>query len=235
MDSAARSPKTEEKKHISHKVADILRKYRVVLLIVLAIAVAAVIGLAIWTQVHGAAIRDSTARIEKIEDQLGLYQNEQDPAKKADLEKSLAASLDQVIARWPHLLAAQHAHALKARLAEEKKDWAGAEQEWLAAIDVLPNDYLAPIALQNAAVAAEEKGSPEKSAEYYKRLIDKYSASTVGIPHAYFALGRLAEANKDYAAALTSYEKIVASYPDDDWTKLAKDRILFLKSRGLAK
>ena len=56
-----------------------------------------------------------------------------------------------------------------------------------------------------------------------------------GVAHGYFSLGRLAEESKDYANALVYYEKVVSLFPDDDWTKLSKDRIISLKSRGLVK
>ncbi|MDP3129896.1 MAG: tetratricopeptide repeat protein, partial [Bacillota bacterium] len=92
-----------------------------------------------------------------------------------------------------------------------------------------------PIALQEAAVAAEERGSPETAKSLYERFLKEYPNAVAGIPHAHFALGRLAEDTKEYVAAISSYEKIVATYPDSDWTKIAKDRILFINSRGLAK
>jgi TolA-binding protein len=122
-----------------------------------------------------------------------------------------------------------------ARIAETDKDWAAAEKNWLSIYDHFPKTYLAPIALQNAAVAAEERGANDAAIAHYKLVIDKYSGKTVGIPHALFAVGRLSEESKDYPAAATSYAKLLSTYPDDDWTKLAKDRIIFLKTRGLSK
>jgi len=239
MDSASRSSKAkaaaEEKNRVTNLVSDFLRKYRVILLGVLAAVVLAVIVVAIWTAISEGQAKTATIGIEKAEDALAAYQGEQDQSKKADLEKNLLASLDKVISSWPRLYAAQKAHTIKAQLDADKKDWEGAEKEWLAASTILPNDFLAPLALQGAATAAEERGANDKAAEYYKRLIDKYTNKSVGIPHAFFALGRISEESKDYAAAASYYEKIIAGYPDDDWTKLAKDRILFMKSQGLAK
>ncbi|HTX71759.1 MAG TPA: tetratricopeptide repeat protein [Rectinemataceae bacterium] len=239
MDTASRSPKAkaaaEEKKHISHHVADFLRKYRVVLLGILAAVVLVIIGVAVWTAISDSRAKSSTLAIEKAEDAFSAYQAESDQTKKPELEKQLLASLDSVIKSWPHLYAAQKAYTIEAKLAEDKKDWEGAEKAWLAASLVLPTDFLAPLALQSAATAAEERGASDKAAEYYKRLVDKYNGSSIGIPHAFFALGRISEEAKDYGSAVGYYEKIVAGYPDDDWTKLAKDRILFLKSQGLLK
>ena len=236
MSNVARSPKAQEyeKKTASQKISDFLRKYRTVLLAALGAVVLAVVGVALWSWMHGAAVKSSTAKMEKIETDYTAWAAESDTAKKADLEKALATGLDEIVAKWPRLFAAQRAHAMKARLAADKKDWAAAEKEWLAAVDSKSGTYLAPIALEGAAAAADERGAPEKATEYYKRLVEKYP-SAPGVAHAYFSLGRLAEEAKDYSAAIAHYEKVVSAYPDDDWTKLAKDRILSLKSRGLAK
>jgi tetratricopeptide (TPR) repeat protein len=236
MSNASRSPKgqDQEKSSLSLKISDFLRKYRIVLLAVLGAAVLAIVVVALWSTIHGSAVKASTAKIEKLDDDIAAYSAEQDQAKKAELEKAIASGLDEVIGKWPRLYAGQRAHAMKARLAAEKKDWAASEKEWLETAGVSPSSYLAPVALQGAAVAAEERGAPEKAVEYYKRLVGEYPKAA-GVAHAYFALGRLAEDSKDYSAAVVHYEKVVASFPNDDWTKLAKDRILSLKSRGLAK
>jgi tetratricopeptide (TPR) repeat protein len=236
MSNVARSSKAQEndKKSISQAISDFLRKYRVIFLALLGAIVAAVLVIAIWTWIHSATLKASTARLEKVEDDMTALSSEQDATKKAELEKSIAAGLDEIIAKWPRQFAGVRARVLKARKAAEAKDWAAAEKDWLAAADASGKGYLAPVALEGAAVAAEERGAPEKAAEYYKRLVDNFPKAA-GAAHAYFSLGRLAEDSKDYTSAIGHYEKVVATYPDDDWTKLAKDRILSLKSRGLAK
>jgi tetratricopeptide (TPR) repeat protein len=237
MDSAPRSPKAqaEEKKTPAQTVAEFLKKNRIALLALFGLVAAAVIGVAVWTSIRSAAVKASSARIEKLDEDFLAFKGEQDLAKKAQLEKTLVASADEMFKKWPRLLAGQRAAGIKARVLEEKKDWAGAEKEWLASANSLPTSYFAPIALQRAAASAEERDAPEKAAEYYLRVVDKYASKTVGIPHAYFALGRLAEQAQDFAGAAVYYEKIVSVFPDDDWTKLAKDRILSMKSRSLAK
>ncbi len=234
MSNVARLPKDQENASFSQKISDFLRKYRTIVLAVLGAAVLAVIVVALWSAIHGAAVRNSTARLEKAQASIAALADEKDEAKKAELEKAAVADLDAIAAKWPRLFAGQRARLLKGRLAADKKDWALAEKEFIAVADAAGSSYLAPAALQEAAVAAEERGAPEKAVEYYKRFVDKFPKAA-GVPHAWFSLGRLAEDSKDYVAAMGHYEKVVAAFPDDDWTKLAKDRILSLKSRGLAK
>jgi len=238
MDNPARSSKAkaeENKKTFYVKFADFLRKYRYAVLALFGAAILAVVGVAVGTAIKDSAVKASTARLEKLDADFAAYSSEQDAAKKDALEKALLASADDIARRGPRLYAAQKAMVYKAKIEESKKDWTEAEKDWLAIASAVPESYLAPVALQGAAVDAEELGSVDRATADYKRLIDKYSANAIGIPHAYFALGRLAEQQKDYAAAMASYQKIVSSWPDDDWTKLATDRIIFLKSRGLAK
>jgi tetratricopeptide (TPR) repeat protein len=236
MDNPAHSPKAKagEKKTPYMKFHDFLRKYRVIVLGVFGAAMLALIGVAIGTMISD-AVKAATTSMEKLDSEYAAYESEQDQAKKAELEKTFLASVDGVIRKWPHRFAALRAQAYKAKIAESKKDWPAAEKDWLAVAAAAPDAYLAPVALQGAALAAEEQGAHDRAAANYKTLVDKYGDKTIGIPHAYFSLGRLAEQAKDYAAAMTAYQKVVSTWPDGDWTKLATDRIIFLKSRGLSK
>jgi tetratricopeptide (TPR) repeat protein len=237
MDSPAYSPKAKaaEKKTTYMKFADFLRKYRMVLFIAFGAAMLALLGVAIVTIVNDSTLKASTTRMEKLDADFAAYEAEQDKAKKVELEKSIVDSADSVAKKYKNSFAGQRALSYEARIAEAKKDWAGAEKYWLSIVDSAPDSYLAPVALRAAARAAEEQNSADRALSDYKKLVEKYSDKTIGIPHAYFSIGRLSEGAKDYSGALTAYQKVVSSWPDSDWTKLATDRILFMKSHGLSK
>lgn len=224
-----------DKKGFNEKFEDFLRKNRLALLICGAVIIVAIAGLAIGSALNNASANASTQRLEKLSEDLTAWSSEQDPTKKAEAEKKLVAGLDEVAAKWPRSYAAAKSISMKARIAEGNKDWASAEKDWMLVASRFGKTYLGPLALQNAAAAAEERGAADQAIAHYKALVKDYAGKTVGIPHAYFSLGRLAEAAKDYAGASENYGKLVSSYPDDDWTKLAKDRIIFLKSQGLTK
>jgi tetratricopeptide (TPR) repeat protein len=235
--STAHSPKAKagEKKTPYMKFHDFLRKYRVLVLCFFGAAMLALIGVAVVTAISDAAVKAATAGMEKLDADYSAYEAEQDQAKKTDLQKAVLVSIDEVVKKWPRRFAALRAQAYRAKIEESKKDWASAEKDWLAVAADSPESYLAPVALQAAATAAEEQGAPDRATADYKKLVDKYGDKAIGIPHAYFSLGRLAEQSKDYAAAMTAYQKVVSTWPDGDWTKLSTDRILFLKSQGLSK
>lgn len=237
MDVSSRNKqagKAEEKKSLYTSFSDFLRKYRVAIIGIFSAIVLAFVALVVIDAVQEGAATASTARVEKLLDVYSSYKGETDSAKKAELEKSIFSSVEEIAKKWPRLFASQRARSISARVYESKEDWASAEREWIAAADALPSSYMAPLALQNAAAAAEEQGADSRAIEYYKRLIARYDSATIGLVHAYFALGRLYENSRDYASAVENYKKIVSTWPDSDWTKLATDRILALKAKGLA-
>jgi tetratricopeptide (TPR) repeat protein len=204
-------------------------------LILFAVIVLAVIGVAVGTAIKDGQTKAAAASLEKLEADYATYSSEQDATKKAELEKAFVVSADTIAKQWNGNYAAQKAIVYKAKIAESKKDWAGAEKAWLSLLSSSSDSYLAPVALQGAASAAEEQGAFDRSLADYRKLVDKYASKTIGIPHAYFSIGRLSEGTKDYAGALVAYQKVASTWPESDWTKLATDRIIFLKSSGLAK
>jgi tetratricopeptide (TPR) repeat protein len=236
MDSPAHSTKSKnDKKGIYSRFGDFLRKYRIAVLVVFGVAVLAVIGVAVGTAISNGRVAASATRLEKLDADYAALSSEQDAAKKAELEKAFVAATEQVAKQYKGQYAAQKALAYGAKVAEAKKDWAGAEKNWLDLIAASRDSYLAPVALQGAAAAAEEQGASDRALADYKKLVDKYASASIGIPHAYFSIGRLSEGTKDYAGALVAYQKVVSTWPESDWTKLATDRIISLKSSGLAK
>jgi tetratricopeptide (TPR) repeat protein len=237
MNTATRAPKDQkgEKKRFSEKLDEFIRAKRVVILAAFAVIIVAVLALAVYSAVSTSQANASTLQVEKLSGDFTAWASIEDAAKKAEAEKTLTSELNAMTRKWPGQFASARAYSILARMAEMNKDWNQSEKDWLAVYEHFPKTYLAPIALQNAAVAAEERGANDVAVKYYQTLVDKYSGKAVGIPHALFAIGRLSEDSKDFAAAITSYEKLVASYPDDDWTKLAKDRIIALKAHGNAK
>ncbi len=227
--------KNAEKQRFSAILDGFLRKNRIVLLVALVVLLVGIAGIAIVSGVTSAQKNSSTIRVEKLTDDLDAWSNEKDATKKADAEKALVASLKEVTTRWPRQFASIRAYTMLARIAEANKDFAEMEKDWWAIYASFPASFAAPVALQNAAAAAEERGANAEAIAHYRVVVDKYSTKSVGVAHALFAIGRLSEESKDYAAATDSYQKLLATYPDDDWTKLAKDRIIFLKAHGFSK
>jgi len=220
---------------LSQQVGDIIQRSRFLFIAVGAAILVVLLALIVVTEIHSSGDRAAAIQMDQISRDGNAWNSETDATKKADLQKKLEASLDAVIAGHGASVWAQQAWDMKATIAESAKDWAEAEKDWMESAKILPGSFIAPASLQNAAVAAEELGANDRAAAHWKAFVDQYAGKAPGIAHAWFALGRLAEDAKDYTSAIADYEKIASNWPTSDWTKLAKDRILTLKSQGLAK
>jgi len=112
-----------------------------------------------------------------------------------------------------------------------KGEWAEAEAAWLAAAGATSRSYMAPIALFNAAAAAEEQGRLEDAINHYAASISA-PAGFFAAPRAQFSIGRILESLGDYNAALQAYRDVIFGWPHDTvWINLANSRIIALETR----
>ena len=222
----------EEKPSLHAALNNFLRKHRVVFLSVFALILASVAVAAVWTIVDERAASQSAKALDRVEASLSeWYGMEAGPSSKEKADEILA-ELDAIAAKFGRRYAAQKSLVLSGRVYAALEDWAAAEKKFREAVDLRKDSFLAGFALQEAAAAAEERQDSKAAIELWTRVVDSAWVS-VGLPHAHFVLGTLYEETKQYAEAKARYEKLIAAYPDNDWTKLARDRIILLKSQGL--
>ncbi len=227
QDKAAR----EEKPSIHSRLNDFLRKYRAAVIAVFAAGLLAVVVAAVWTIADERVAARSAQALETAEASLQeWYGMEPGPAATEKANEILAA-LESIRSKYGRRYAAQKAVVLAGRVQARNGDWAAAEKLFREAADLRKDSLLAGFALQEAAVAAEERRDTQAAIELWMKVVGL--AGTVGVPHAHFALGSLYEDTKQYAQAKEQYDKLIAAYPENDWTKLARDRIILLKSQGL--
>lgn len=228
-------PDTEEKKTFVQKLADFITKNKVVFIAVVGSILGILVLFGAYSLIASSVSNKSLRAMEEVRTKIASWNNEADEAKKTEIETAIVADLDVVIKKWPRSFSAQQALYTKAGLFAMKKDWENAEKTNLAAANLLPKTYLAPLALENAAVAAEERGQGDVAFTYYQKLVDTYKEDTPNLAHAYFSLGRLLESKSDWKGALANYEKLLSSFSSSAWTLLAKDRVVYLKAQGLDK
>ena len=143
---------------------------------------------------------------------------------------ALLADLD-AFAKKTSGYAGGRAWALIGGIRSDTKEWAAAEAAWAGAARAAPKTYLAPIALFNAAVAAEEQGKMPEAIDYYTRSVS-HQAAFPAAARAQFAIGRLHESLVDEDAALEAYRAVIAKWPSDSvWSGLAHSRIIALETR----
>jgi tetratricopeptide (TPR) repeat protein len=124
--------------------------------------------------------------------------------------------------------AAARAYSLSAIINTDHKNWAVAEEKWVKAAEAAPKSYLAPIAIYNAAVAAEERENTETAIAYYTRAAG-YGDSFPASARAQFSVGRLEESRGNKDLAIAAYRNLLAKWPDDSvWPNLAQNRLIIL-------
>lgn len=224
----------EEKKSSSERFVDFISKNRRIIIGLGIAIVLIIVAIGIYTAVSG-NIASASSRAMELADQKALqWSQETDEEKRAEIESSLIAELDSIAQKWPRTLAAQQALLRKAALLSQKKEYAEAEKTALEAYRRNKKSYVAPIALELAAVAAEEAGNTDAALEHYTLITKDYKKDNPAAAHAFFNLGRIKEAKGDYKGAIEAYNQLIASFGDSEWAMLAKNRVIYLNAQGLA-
>jgi tetratricopeptide (TPR) repeat protein len=145
--------------------------------------------------------------------------------------EAVAALLEELSAFAPRNsgYAGSRAFALIAGIHGDKKEWVEAEQAWREAAKKAGKGYLAPVALFNAAAAAEAQGKTAEAIALYSECLAS-PASFPSSPRAQFAIGRLEEKQGNKENALEAYRTLRINWPNDTlWKNLAQSRIITLE------
>jgi len=140
---------------------------------------------------------------------------------------ALLDELDAFAARNSRFQAAR-AHYFRANIFEAQERWDNAQQAWLAATNAVPRTYFAPIALWNAAVAAERYGDLELAIALYARLVREYESSFYLAVRSQFSIGRLEEARGNTEAAIAAWQSLLGRWPLDPHADFAQNRLIVL-------
>ena len=124
------------------------------------------------------------------------------------------------------------ANYLCAELTYQQKKYEDAATYYEATAKKAGKTYLAPVAYYNLGVCYEQLNNLEDAAANYKLAADSKSFALV--PHAKFSYARVIEASGNKAEAITAYTELYDAYPNDNWGKLAKTRLIALKAQNKA-
>jgi len=106
-----------------------------------------------------------------------------------------------------------------------RKEWANAQEAWLNSARIGDKTYLGPVALFNAAAAAEEQGKDAEAIELLQKCI-AHKFEFPSAPRAQFSIGRLYEQQGDFTSALDAYRAVLINWPQMPvWQHLARSRI----------
>ncbi|GMO34800.1 MAG: hypothetical protein Ta2F_10940 [Termitinemataceae bacterium] len=121
---------------------------------------------------------------------------------------------------------ASRAFLMAGDIYKEQNDWANAESMWLKSAAKGSKTHLAPVALFNAGVAAEEQNNADAAIDHYKKAsaYDDFPQAA----HAQFSIARILKEDKsDTEASLAAYRELLEKWPSDTaWANLAQTKIL---------
>ena len=202
----------------------------------LAIGVAVLVfvaGLGIYSVVSTDLVAKSTVALENLEKRFDGWTAVEE-AEKSAKGAEIVAEADDIIAKYGKRYAAARAAIIKAEVLAGTSDAAGAEKAYAFAADNYPKSHIAPVALANAAAIAEDRGDSDAALAYLEKAMSGYP-SAPGSGRTLLSMGRIYESTKQYDKAMESYTRLIATGAESDWTKIAHDRIILLKSLGLVK
>ncbi len=209
----------------------LIQRGRLVILAVVIGAIVFVLVYGIWSQLATNRAETAAGFAESAEKSYESWQNETDPSKKSDLEKTIVAQTNQIFTTYRGSYAEERALFIRGSLAYADKDWKQAAGFFTRIADRFPTSYLAPVSLSDAAAAEEEQGNLAGAIADEKRITTSSDISAE-VPEALFMIGRLYERQNDATNAKTYYNDLIDQYPSSGWTKLARDRIIALAVRS---
>jgi tetratricopeptide (TPR) repeat protein len=216
---------TNNKTPVVAKAIDFLSGIKKYILIALSVLIVLLVVIVISLSVRDAGIKKATARIVQIEETLLQNSAATDTEAKAP-DAELITELEAYAAKDSKWVSAKAA-ILLAGIYSQNKEWAKA-LEVLDAVSVEKASYLAPVVLFNAGSMAEEAGELDRALKFYERCDTDYRHSFPEAPRVVFSMARIFETGKDIGKAIEQYELLVDSWPEDDFSSLAKSRLIAL-------
>ncbi len=211
----------------SQKFNDFLSKNKVVFLtvvIVFAFAFIVLVALTVVTE------NRNNAAFETVETVLADWDTARSAEDKSGLavkEDELLSSLEKIASSNKTSYAGARAYMTAAEIYFSRKDWKNAQEQYLAAAKAAPRSYTAGLNWYNAAVCADEQGNSDDAVTWFNKSLAAENFNLKS--RALFNLGRIEEQRSNKDAAIASYEKMAEQYPNDEWTLIAKSRIIALQ------
>jgi tetratricopeptide (TPR) repeat protein len=192
-----------------------------------------IVAIGVVTSISRDINNKATLAMEKLESDFEAWSELPDDKKTNESSVQLIEKADILIEKYSKQYASARIAIIKAQLLFSNNDLEGAENTYAELAARLPKSHMAPVALINASSIAEDRGQADQAIVYLEKVVEKYPEAP-GFDRVLLSLGRIYEQIKKYDKAKEAYGKLIASGNESDWTKLAHDRIILMKSLGLA-
>ena len=212
------------------KINDFVQRNRKGILIILVILAAGITGTIVFLSLNDYFNKKAIEGIEEFDRRLSeLNAVDNDESRTDDID-ALLAELNAFVKNKSGF-AGSMAWSSIGQIHADRKEWAEAENAWRYAAQAGSRTYLGPVALFNAAAAAEEQGKLEEAIELLNKCIShKFEFSAA--PRAQFSIGRLYEELNNIPAAIEAYRAVMSKWSYITvWRNLAQSRITALEIR----
>lgn len=205
-----------------------LARNKTVAIIVLAVVVIGLIGLGVVTSVNQKNLQAQFNKIDQLETSYSDLQalGTEDAGYQAKYD-ALVADLTSLASngkKYPNL----KARYLLGMISFEKEEYQKALDSFIATYTNAEKNYLASLALANAAVSAEELNNDALALEYYTKVIDEFGFSAAEAPKALFGQARLQEKSGNKELAKATFQQLADQFPTSEFAKIAVNRLALL-------
>jgi tetratricopeptide (TPR) repeat protein len=219
-----------ENQSVAEKINNFITNNRKAIFTVICIIIAAFVVLIAYLAINDSINKKAITAMDELNgkyDDFTLY-NEED-YNTPEVEALLAEI--KPFAEKTGGFAGSKAWTIIGDIYSGRKDWANAQEAWLSAAKKGNKTYLAPVALFNAATAAEEQGNLEQAIELLEKSV-AHKFEFPAAPRAQFSIGRLHETLGNKTAAAEAYRVILIKWPQMPlWQNLARSRIAVIEEQ----
>jgi len=218
------------------KITDFIQRNRKGIFVTLIVVVVLFVGMLTYLYIGDFFNKKANARAEDFNTRftdIQLLKRQGDEALEA--ENALLSDLESYVAKTSPItegkgFAQGKVWSLVGHIYSGRNDWGKAEEAWLNAANKGSNTYIGPIALFNAAVAAEEQGNLEEAISLLDQCVS-HKFDFPSAPRAQFNIGRLYEQLGKSDEALAAYRVVLTKWPNMPvFQYLAHNQIIKIES-----
>ncbi len=220
-----------EEQTASKKLAGFIEKRKVAFITNLVVLVCLLLGFIIVSVVIG---KTKAKDLKALDEITYTLTSESSSLEDSEIELRRQTAIEQIAAyTMKGGIVGARANMLCADLTFQQKKYEESVEYWKNAAHKAKKTYLEPIAYFNLAVCYEELNNAGAAAENYKAAAD--NADFLLKTHAKFSYGRVLETQGKYENAVEVYKELNDNYPDNEWSYLAKTRVIALQNAGKVK
>ena len=230
--AAKQDTQSKDELTLNEKIGEFIQRNRMLLLVGLCAIVLIIAGVIIVSIVREKNLSNALSKVDALthryEDLRASILNEEEMSISQSSELAVLITDITEFENSNSGFPAARAYIISANIYMDQKNWISAERKWVKAAEAAPKSYLAPIAIFNAAVAAEEQEDIETAIAHYSRAAS-YGDSFPSSARAQFSVGRLEESRSNKESAIAAYMNLLSRWPNDPvWPNLAQNRLLIL-------